>query len=316
MSGQKIDPDSIKVKDRLREDLGDIEGLAASIKAWGLLHPIVIDEKRRLVAGARRLAACKLLGFRRVDVSLIGDLSDSERREIELDENLKRKDLTAYEESKHKKSLAEAAEETATEEEEVSATSAETPKKGGRPKKGKASKEAVAEEAGIPESTIRLAQEHVAACERYKFLQEAQWSQNRALATAKALDALPAPDRRKIVSLIEGVHGSPRDILKMAESFERATPEVRAKTYDMARGEDPRDRSAAIVFLAQTAPEPDPRAGYLHGVAKKLKFHAERFAGDPMNEKIERLASQAEKLADEIQVHQKKRYESLEGAGR
>jgi hypothetical protein len=51
--------DQIIVGDRTRYDLGDIAGLATSIAKIGLLYPITIDENGRLLAGARRPAACK-----------------------------------------------------------------------------------------------------------------------------------------------------------------------------------------------------------------------------------------------------------------
>jgi ParB family chromosome partitioning protein len=51
--------DAIVVGDRHRRDLGDIAGLATSIAKIGLLNPIAVDENGRLLAGARRLAACK-----------------------------------------------------------------------------------------------------------------------------------------------------------------------------------------------------------------------------------------------------------------
>ena len=47
----------ITVGDKTRTDLGDIEGLAASIARIGLLQPIVVDVDGRLIAGVRRLAA-------------------------------------------------------------------------------------------------------------------------------------------------------------------------------------------------------------------------------------------------------------------
>jgi ParB-like chromosome segregation protein Spo0J len=46
----------IKVGKRHRRDLGDIAALAESIKAVGLLHPIVVQPDGKLIAGARRLA--------------------------------------------------------------------------------------------------------------------------------------------------------------------------------------------------------------------------------------------------------------------
>jgi ParB family transcriptional regulator, chromosome partitioning protein len=63
--------DAIKVGKRHRQDLGDIEALAKSIAANGLLHPITVDATGNLLAGARRLAACKQLGWSEMPVRRI-----------------------------------------------------------------------------------------------------------------------------------------------------------------------------------------------------------------------------------------------------
>ena len=59
---------SIHVGHRQRRDLGDLDELAASIAAVGLLQPITITPGGLLVCGARRLAAVTLLGWRTVNV--------------------------------------------------------------------------------------------------------------------------------------------------------------------------------------------------------------------------------------------------------
>ena len=53
---------SIKVWYRFRKDLGDLQTLAKSIQEIGLLQPIVVNQDNELIAGKRRLEACKLLG--------------------------------------------------------------------------------------------------------------------------------------------------------------------------------------------------------------------------------------------------------------
>ena len=58
----KINIPDIKIDDRFRKDLGDINGLARSIKRHGLLHQIVVLPKNEngkyvCVCGARRIAA-------------------------------------------------------------------------------------------------------------------------------------------------------------------------------------------------------------------------------------------------------------------
>ena len=59
---------SIRVANRHRKDMGDLQVLADSIQSVGLLHPIVVTTDNILVAGERRLKACKLLGWTEVPV--------------------------------------------------------------------------------------------------------------------------------------------------------------------------------------------------------------------------------------------------------
>src|SRR4051794_740250 len=66
---------------RHRRDLGDIDELARSIAEIGLLHPIVIRPDGTLIAGARRLAACKVLGWENIPVNVV-DLAEIARGEF------------------------------------------------------------------------------------------------------------------------------------------------------------------------------------------------------------------------------------------
>ncbi|HSO09805.1 MAG TPA: ParB N-terminal domain-containing protein, partial [Desulfoprunum sp.] len=56
---------------RIRKDVGDIAALEKSIANVGLLNPVVIDENNRLVAGYRRLAACRNLGWKEIEVTVL-----------------------------------------------------------------------------------------------------------------------------------------------------------------------------------------------------------------------------------------------------
>lgn len=82
--------DGIQVGFRYRKDLGDLRSLADSIGEVGLLHPIVITPEGRLIAGQRRLEACRLLGWAEVPVTVV-DLYQAARGEAH--ENFVRKDL-------------------------------------------------------------------------------------------------------------------------------------------------------------------------------------------------------------------------------
>jgi N6-adenosine-specific RNA methylase IME4 len=86
----KLPISKIKVRNRYRKCLGDIAPLAASIKELGLLHPIVARPDGRLIAGERRLAACKRLGWKTIPVTYV-DLKQVVRGEFA--ENAFRKDF-------------------------------------------------------------------------------------------------------------------------------------------------------------------------------------------------------------------------------
>lgn len=92
----------IIVGERFRTELGDIDGLAASIgnPTIGLLQPLVIDRTNRLLAGGRRYAAVTKLGWEKVDCHYIDEVDDLTAREIELEENIRRKNLTWQEQVK------------------------------------------------------------------------------------------------------------------------------------------------------------------------------------------------------------------------
>ena len=70
-NGFQLPVEAIRVGQRVRRDLGDIDALAQSIADIGLLNPITVDENGHLLAGARRLAACKRLGLKTIEVRIV-----------------------------------------------------------------------------------------------------------------------------------------------------------------------------------------------------------------------------------------------------
>lgn len=84
----------IKVKRRVRKDLGDLEPLKDSLRRYGLLNPITIDNKNRLIAGERRLEAAKLLGWTNINAVVVNNVSAITKLELELEENNQRKEFT------------------------------------------------------------------------------------------------------------------------------------------------------------------------------------------------------------------------------
>ena len=92
-----VDIDKIIVNDRIRKDFGDIQELADDIKENGLINPPVVNKGYELLAGERRLRACKMLGWPQIEVRMM-DTRDAEHElNIEISENDVRKGFTKSE---------------------------------------------------------------------------------------------------------------------------------------------------------------------------------------------------------------------------
>lgn len=79
---------------RYREDYGDLEELKESIKDKGVIQPITLTTDLRLLAGGRRFTACTELGFATIPAIIREVADDIDVLEIELFENMHRKDFT------------------------------------------------------------------------------------------------------------------------------------------------------------------------------------------------------------------------------
>jgi ParB-like chromosome segregation protein Spo0J len=86
--------DSVRVDGRYRKDFGDIDALARDIEANGLIHPIALTTDCRLIAGERRLRAVRSLGWARVPVRYLENVTDAAAMlRAERSENTCRKDM-------------------------------------------------------------------------------------------------------------------------------------------------------------------------------------------------------------------------------
>lgn len=92
--------EQIKVRERFREDLGNIEELAVSIREKGLIQPISVNADFVLLAGGRRYTACKALGLDRIPVVIREGNDEVDAREVELMENIHRKEMGWQEKAK------------------------------------------------------------------------------------------------------------------------------------------------------------------------------------------------------------------------
>jgi len=87
----------IKVKKRIRKNMGDLTSLADSMKRFGQICPIVITRKNILLAGGRRLEAARLLGWRTIN-AVISEIPEGlSKLEYEVEENIQRRDFSREE---------------------------------------------------------------------------------------------------------------------------------------------------------------------------------------------------------------------------
>jgi len=97
----------------LRDVNTSLDELKESIAQHGLLHPIIVrivelggDSNYEVVAGNRRFAACKQLGWRRIMCHIL-ELNQQEAFEVSLIENLQHKTLNPVEEARAYKKYVE-----------------------------------------------------------------------------------------------------------------------------------------------------------------------------------------------------------------
>lgn len=101
----KVEPNRSQPRKNFDEDA--LQELADSIKQFGLLQPILVQDKGEyyeIIAGERRWRAAKLAGLKEVPV-IIRNYSSQEIVEISLIENIQREDLNPIEEAQAYKRL-------------------------------------------------------------------------------------------------------------------------------------------------------------------------------------------------------------------
>jgi len=98
MAEVDVPVDAVRATGRHRKDLGDIEALAKSIEAVGLMNAITVTPEWHLIAGERRLAAYRLLGRTSIPARVVDTVDDAARRiRMERDENTQRKAMAPSE---------------------------------------------------------------------------------------------------------------------------------------------------------------------------------------------------------------------------
>lgn len=97
MNSERVAIGSIRIRQRIREDIGDLETLKNSLREYGLINPILLDDQYNLVAGERRLRAAHDLGWTDIDARILDPSSRVALFDLEVHENLLRKEFSGKE---------------------------------------------------------------------------------------------------------------------------------------------------------------------------------------------------------------------------
>lgn len=101
----KVEPDRNQPRQNFDED--ELESLADSIKQYGVIDPLLVQDKGdyyEIVGGERRWRASKIAGLKKVPI-IVREFTDQEKVLISLIENTQRQDLNPIEEANTYKRL-------------------------------------------------------------------------------------------------------------------------------------------------------------------------------------------------------------------
>jgi ParB family chromosome partitioning protein len=259
---ERVAISKIEVGSRRRKTMSSLRSLTRSIEDRGLLHPILIRNGRELVAGQRRLEACKLLGWSTIPTRDVTGCSDEELRAIELEENTQRQDLNAYELSRQRLAEIQAIRKRGP---------TSVPFSKGRGKKVAGSRKDVARETGISPDKQRRLEQHVALADTYPMFQRPGWGKDRVLEGGKLLEQLPKAERAPVAAIFD-TEILPKTAVRGLRHLLEFNPAERAEILTRARDADPEERAHALTDALKLPPPPD--GGLL--ILDHMRFDAKR----------------------------------------
>ena len=233
-----IDIDKIVVGDRIRKDFGDIQELADDIKENTLLNALVVtpsgngDGTYLLIAGERRLRACKMLDYKAVPVNTVGVDDAEQALMMEISENECRKEFTKTERLEYARRLAQL--EKAKSEQGKRTDLAQDVVQGERNRAANA----VAQALGTNRETLRQDQFIADNADLLDPADFAEWdegklSTNKAFQKAKAAQKKAEQERNDAKKRISELQDSLADALQEVESLEKQNDEL----YELANNQ-------------------------------------------------------------------------------
>lgn len=231
-----VDIDKIIVGERIRRDFGDIQELADDIKQNTLLNALVVTPNGEgtylLIAGERRLRACRMLGYKAVPVNTVGVDDAEQALMMEISENECRKEFTKTERLEYARRLALI----------ESARAKERMAEGGRggksatPSTTGKTRDKVAEHLGTSATQLRQEQFIADNADMLDPADFADWdegklSTNKAFQRIKAAQKQAEQERNAANKRVAGLQSDLADALQEIEALERQNGQL----YDLTQ---------------------------------------------------------------------------------
>jgi len=296
----------IIIGERRRTKLGRLKTLATSIATNGLVHPILL-RGRTLVAGHRRVEACRSLNWKTIPARQVERLTDEQLRAIELDENTAREALSDFETSKARLAQIRQAEADlkATKVFAPTAKTAAQKNKGGRPTKSGVSRADVATTTGIPDTTQREIERHVELAEQYPFMQRSGWLRHHVLDAGDQIAKIPADDRAPIADLLDQDAIPPPKAIEYLSHAADMPGARRREVIERANSTDEFERRTALTMIATVPPPVDPGLLALREATRSLERAATSCRSDEFRPRVTTLSADAARLVNEFSAREK-----------
>jgi hypothetical protein len=168
--------------------------------------------------------------------------------------------------------------------------------------------EEIANRLGASTDTLTRAEAHVAAMDRYPFLDTKGWSQAAVLEVAAGLAAIEqtAPAAHGPLVLLLSALADPPVARAAVSRWVSGSPEKQRRMAEMIASPAPEDRCQIEAYLADNKLQPDARRARLADVTSALKFCIR--TEDQFTDRFQRLLAESQALAQAIQQAEEDSY--------
>jgi ParB-like chromosome segregation protein Spo0J len=299
---ENIPLSKICIGKRRREKVGSLATLKKSLDRVGQIHPITVRPHKNgyeLVAGERRLRSAQEMGWTRIRAR-VGKVNDEQLRDIELDENDIRLDLTEGEASRAKLKQILAAEEEAK-------VAQAAPLSPGRGHKG--GDRETARRTGLSRDEVRRTKKHVTALDAHPELDS--WKRSQVMAATEALEKLPKKAQDVIVAMASEPMIDPKMGVKMIENIAAKPAAERDKIVRDYKSGDEDRMSLAKTRAADLPPKLDSRYLRTKEAERSMRSCA-KAKKDDLSRAYEYVAEELGKILGELEDQ----YEQIKNGGR